>query len=198
MRNSTSCKCVVGNLETKHQARFQYANKILVSQKICTYVKQPTDSGCGDGETDQDSCSGRLTVPAGVPLNTMMLVGCFLCAAQLQTALSMPRPAGLQGRSSPGRGPAAAGDPRASVGPPACGVSLCPRVRLFSSSTCPRRNRPRRAGWGQALLSLHAPSVGAAPLCWPTRQRAAAARSSRGPRFQPGTSRVVAWTQASV
>ena len=75
MRNSTSCKCVVGNLETKHQARFQYANKILVSQKICTYVKQPTDSGCGDGETDQDSCSGRLTVPAVVPLNTMMLVG---------------------------------------------------------------------------------------------------------------------------
>ena len=70
--------------------------------------------------------SGGLMVPAVVPLNTMMLVGCFCCTAPLQTALSMPCPAELQGRSGPGRGPAEAGDPRASVGPPACGASLCP------------------------------------------------------------------------
>ena len=121
--------------------------------------------------------------------------GVFPPCGPLQTALSVPRPAGLPGRSAPGRGPAAAGGPRAQWVPLGA-VPLSPSEGLLQQHL-PRQEQTRRLGGGQALLSLHTPRVWGPPaLCWPARQRAAAACSSRGPHSRTG--RVAASTRASV
>ena len=75
-------------------------------------------------------------------------------------------------------------------------VPLSPGETLLQQHL-PRQEQTYQPGWGQALLSPHTPRVwGLPPLCWPARQRAAAAFSSRGPHSQTG--RVATSTRASV
>lgn len=139
---------------------------------------------------------GGLTVPAVMPLSATVLVWgvSALPPPSRQPCLCRVLQACLGG--------AVLGEALPRQGTPGCQwvplgvVPLSPSEALLQQHL-PRQEQTRRPGGGQALLSLHTPRVwGLPPLCWPARQRAAAAYSLRGPHSQPG--RVAASTRASV